>query len=585
MRAHQNWIFGLVLIVATLLAYQPAWRGKLIWDDDLYLKRSHARSLFQIWTEPKTTQQYHPLVDTVFWVEDKLWNGSLLGHHLFNILIHACSALLLFKILRQLDVPGSWLAAGIFALHPVQVESVAWLVELKNTLSGFLFFAAMLAYLRFDRTRSKIFYALVLVLFGLGLATKTIIALLPVAVLIVIWWRRGRLQWKSDLPPLVPFAAIGVLAGFVTAWMERKFSGAEGAEFQLSALERLLIAGRAFWFYLAKLFWPVELVLIYPRWSVSSSQWWQYIFLAAAFLLFVALWRWRSRNRAPFAGLFFFAALLFPMLGFFNVYYFRFSFVADHFQYLPSVGIFTLVSAAAGLVLGNAGGWQRRVGYSICGAILILLGTLTWRQSHLYQNAETAFRDVVSKNPGSPTGHNNLGDALAEKGALDAAITEFQRTLELEPDYTLANYNLGAALLGKGDAEAAIPHFRLVLNHDPNHAMAYYNLANALSAVGRTDEAIRCYERAIKLDPNFMGSHSNLGNAFLEKGDLEAAMSQYQRAVELEPKNPMCHYNLAVGFARANRIDQAEAELNTVLRLRPDYPDAKELLSDLKRQR
>ena len=215
-------------------------------------------------------------------------------------------------------MPGAWLAAAIFALHPVHVESVAWLVELKNTLSGVFFFAAVLAYLKFDRSKSRKSYVLVLILFALGLLAKTIVAALPAALLVVLWWKRGKLEWKRDVKPLIPFFVTGIAAGLVTAWMERKFSGAEGHGFDVSMVERFLIAGRAFWFYLGKLFWPTDLILIYPRWHVNSTVWWQYLFPVTALLLFAVLWALRTRWRSPLAALLFFTVMLFPPTRFFQ---------------------------------------------------------------------------------------------------------------------------------------------------------------------------------------------------------------------------------------------------------------------------
>jgi protein O-mannosyl-transferase len=412
LRLFPNWLFGLILIVATTLAYQPAWHGGLIWDDDLYLKNAQSRSLAEIWIRPATTQQYHPLVGTVFWIENKLWDDSMLGHHLLNILLHACSALLLFKILERLEVPGAWLAAAIFALHPVQVESVAWLVELKNTLSGVFFFSAIYVYLQFDQSRNKWFYSFALILFLLGLLAKTIVAVVPIVILIVVWWRRGRVESKRDFKPLVPFIAIGVVAGTITSWMEQKLSGAEGAGFQMSILERFLIAGRAFWFYLTKLFWPSGLTLIYQRWSINPDALWQYVFPVAAILLIVAAWLFRHQFRGPLAGLLFFLALLFPLLGLFNVYYFAFAFVADHFQYLASAGIIALICGAGFTAFNRANASSRIIARAGAIVVLAIFAALTWRQARLYHDAQTIFGDVLTKNPESATAHNNLGDAL-----------------------------------------------------------------------------------------------------------------------------------------------------------------------------
>ena len=583
-------MFALILIVATTLAYQPAWHGKLIWDDDLYLKSAHSTSLGGIWTRPQTTQQYHPLVSSVFWIENRLWDDSMLGHHLLNILLHAGSALLLFKILEQLAVPGAWLTAAVFALHPVQVESVAWLVELKNTLSGFLFFSALLLYLRFDRTRSKLLYVLVLFLFLLGLTAKTIAAVFPAAILILLWWKRGKLTWKRDLKPLLPFFPVAVMAGIITAWMEQNFSVERGETFDFSIVERFLIAGRLFWFYLGKLFWPANLMMIYPTWSVSTTVWWQYLFLIGTLALFAGLRLARRKARALFAGVLWFLLILFPMLGFFNQSFYMSGlgpsrhaaiFRADHFQYLASVGIIALVSGWAAAVLNRASRSWRIIGYAGCVALLITVAALTWQQSRLYRDSETMFCDVVSKNPGSPTAHNNLGGALVNRGETDEAIVHFRKALALEPGYEFANYNLGAALVQQGDLEEAIVRLKSVLRKNPNDPRAYYTLANAFSKQGDFNQAIAYYGRALRLAPDFPDAHTNLANLMLEKGNNSGAIEHYREALRLQPNSPQAHYNLAVGLVRNGELDAAIPELRVALQLDPAYPDAEPLLRDL----
>jgi 4-amino-4-deoxy-L-arabinose transferase-like glycosyltransferase len=266
-------LFGALLIAVTLLVYQPAWNGTMLTDDvDHMITTRQSRSLqglSDLWLAPHTTRQYHPLLDTVYWIEANLWGQSYLGYHLVTLSLHAISVLLLWSILRRLKIPAAWLAAAIFALHPVHVESVAWMVELKNTLSGFFFFAALLAYLQFDEKRTAKWYLLVVVLFVMGILVKAIVATLPAVVLLILWWQRRKLNWKRDIQPLIPFLVLGAAAGLLTAWMERAFAGAEGEEFEFSPIDRVLIAGRAFWFYLAKVFWPTNLTLIYPRWKVD----------------------------------------------------------------------------------------------------------------------------------------------------------------------------------------------------------------------------------------------------------------------------------------------------------------------------
>ena len=314
-----GWAWSVLLIVATLLVYQPAWNGKPIWDDAAHLTYPHLRSLhglFRIWTEPGVNQQYYPMVSTAFWAEHKLWGDSTFGYHIVNILLHAVSALLLLRILRVLEVPAAGLAAAIFALHPVQVETVAWISELKNTLSAVCYFGAALLYLRFDRTRNKSAYTIALALFVAGLMTKSVIATLPAALLVVLWRQRGKLSWKSDAAPLIPFFAVALTAGYFTSWVEQEYVGAHGSGYHFSIVERCLIAGRALWFYLGKIFWPADLIFSYPRWKISQTVWWQYLFPIAAAISLGALWMLRRWKRGPLAAALFFVGTLFPASGF-----------------------------------------------------------------------------------------------------------------------------------------------------------------------------------------------------------------------------------------------------------------------------
>src|SRR5438270_3445206 len=298
-------LFALALIAVTALTYLPAWKGKPIWDDNRHITQPALRSwqgLADIWTQVGATQQYYPLVHSIFWVEQKLWGDSVLGYHLVNILFHALGAVFLLQILLRLKVPGAWLAAGLFALHPVQVESVAWISEIKNTLSGLFFFCSILAYLNFDQNRSRVAYFGSFAFFLLGLMCKTVIAPLPAIILVVLWWRRGRLRLRGDVVPLLPFFGLGIGTGLFTVWVERIFVGAQGSAFTLSILQRCLIAARDFWFYLFKLFWPTKLTFIYPRWQISGAVWWQYLFPLTLVLLLGVLWRLRRNFRAPLAA-------------------------------------------------------------------------------------------------------------------------------------------------------------------------------------------------------------------------------------------------------------------------------------------
>jgi len=574
---NRGWLPGLLLAIATFTAYQPAWNGKPIWDDDNHLTKPELRSLAglaRIWIQPGASQQYYPLVHSVFWVEHKLWGDAPLGYHLVSILLHAFSALLLLKILRKLEMPGAWLAAAIFALHPVQVESVAWISELKNTLSGAFYLGSALVYLRFDQTRRMKFYVAALMLFGLGLLSKTVIATLPAALLVVFWWKRRKLSWKQDVQPLLPFFLAGVVTGLFTAWVERKFVGAEGKVFDLTLIERFLIAGRVIWFYLGKLFWPAELVFIYPRWEVSGAVWWQYLYPAATLLLLGGLWALRRRNRGPLAALLFFGGTLFPVLGFLNVYPFRYSFVADHYQYLASLGIITATSAGAALLLTRWKLWRQPAGNTLCLAVLAVLAGLTWRQCGIYADSEILWKTTLARNPHSYLVENNFGHALLQQGQVDDAIVHFQKALEILPDYELALNNLGQALLQQGRADEAIAHFQKALKIRPDNAKIHRNLANALLQIGRTDEAMLHYQKALDLLPGYAEAHNSLGIVLAQRGQLDEAAVHFQAALESQPDHAKAHNNLGLVLLQQGRVDAAIAHFQKAVEIQPDFAPA-----------
>ncbi len=618
----RDWVLGLLLVTATLLAYEPAWQGKPVWDDDAHITQPELRSLSGlagIWTRPGVTQQYYPFVCSVFWVEHRLWGDLPLGYHLANILLHAASALLLVRILRRLGIPGAWLAAAIFALHPVQVESVAWISELKNTLSGVFYFGSALAYLSFDESRSRRSYAAALGLFVLGLLSKTVIATLPAALLLVFWWRRGRLSWKRDARPLVPFFLAGLAAGLFTAWLERKLVRAEGDAFNFTIIERCLIAGRAFWFYLGKLCWPANLAFIYPRWHVSQAVLWQYLFPFMALLVVVAWWvLWRER-RGLLAGLLFFGGTLFPALGFLNVYPFRYSFVADHFQYLATVGVITVASAGAALLLARWRLWGRTGGNILCLTLLAILADLTWQQSKMYTDIETLWRVTVARSPDAflahnnlavilrgrgqvdeaiahlqkaleiqpafAEAHNNLGNALLQHGQIEEALAHFQRAFEIEPNNAPAHGNLGSAFLQKGQVDDAIAQFQQALQAQPNHVELLNNLAYALLRKGRVEEAMVYFQRALQISPDFADAHNNLANLLLQKGRVQEAIDHYRKALETQPNNASAHSNLGKVSLQAGRVEEAITHFQRAVEIRPDSAEAQNDLANAFLQR
>jgi tetratricopeptide (TPR) repeat protein len=570
-------LFGLILIV-----YSPALHGGMLWDDDAYLTKPVLEStdgLWNIWFQLGTTAQYYPVLYSAFWAEHQLWGNSMAGYHLLNVVLHAASAFLVVIIVRRLALPGAWLAGFLFALHPVYVESVAWISEQKNTLSTVFYLASLLMYLKFDPTRRRSQYFLALALFVLAVLSKTVTATLPAAILVILWWQRGRLSMKRDWMPLAPWLMAGVGMGILSAWMERRVVGAEGGKFALTLLERIMLAGRVIWFYLLKLIAPVNLMFIYPRWHVDSGVWWQYLFTIAVLALGAGLLWYSRRNRGPLAAFLFFVGTLVPVLGFLNVYPFLFSYVADHFQYVASLGV--LVPAAAGLTIA-----VRRTGPWLPRALVALLCVLTWMQSGAYSDAETLYRQTVERNPEGWMAHNNLGGVLMRMPGRSAeAIAQFQEALRLDPSLAEAHNNLGLLLSSTPDhIPDAIREFQEALQLRPNYAEAHNNLGSTLSDVpGRLPEAIAEYQAALQIDPNYADAHNNLGSALsADPNRSQEAIEQFEAALQLNPDFAEAHANLGVALAKTpGKMNQAVIHLQEALRLRPDMQPVRQLLTQI----
>jgi len=556
----ESWLFAAALVAAVFLAYQPAWHGGFLWDDDAHVTKPELRSvqgLYAIWLVPGATQQYYPLLHSAFWFEYKLWGDWTLPYHLVNLALHATAAILVALILRRLAVPGAYLAAAVFALHPVAVESVAWITEMKNTLSAVFYLGAALVYLRFDQERTRSLYNRALALFVLALLSKPVTATLPAALLVVFWWQRGRLSWRRDVRPLIPFFVLGVASGLFAAWVERKLIGAQGGTFDLTLLERCLLAARIVWFYLGKLVWPAELLFFYPRWEIDRTAAWQYVYPAAAVLLVIGLFWLRRRWRGPLAAILFFVGPLFPVPGFFNVYLFRYTFVADHFQYLASLGIIVPFSAAVAMGLkrlnvtptrsaSEGGGSAPRLrfglvcawcAYGLCLGLLAVLAGLTFRQCRMYDNTDTLYRTAIARNPACWMAYNNLAMYLNGRKRFDEADQLCRESLRLLSENPQAHNNLGVSLAGRGRFAEAIPHFREALRIGPKAAMPYCNLAWALGAQGCLDEAIVRFQEALSIDPNYAYALRGLDMARAEQGQMLNALARQRELVGSNPKD------------------------------------------------
>lgn len=568
-----GWNCALVLLVITL-AYLPVLSAGFIWDDDGHVTRADLQplsGLSRIWSEVGATQQYYPLLHSAFWMEHRFWGDAPMGYHIANVLLHAAAACLFGLLLLRLTVPGAWFAAWLFALHPVCVESVAWITEQKNTLSTVCYLAAALAYLRFDDQRRWLHYALATGLFLLALLTKTVTATLPAALLVIFWWRRGRLDWRRDVLPLLPWFAVGAAAGWLTAHFERELIGAQGADFNLGLVQRCLLAGRVLWFYLGKLAWPSDLIFIYPRWTVDAAEvgWW--IYLAGAVGLVAGLVWWRDRSRAPLAAALLFGGTLFPVLGFFNVFPFLFSYVADHFQYLASLSVFALAAAAMTLATARLPRWTRFTGGA---GLLAVLGTLSFAQASIYRSPFTLYQDTLARNPGCWMAHHNLAIALASSGRVEEAIPHLETVLKYRPDYAPAENNLGDDLARLGRHQEALPHLERALRLQPNYEVAHNNLGSVLMANGQPADSLPHFEQALRIRPSFAEAERNLGMALALMNRTGEALPHFERAVQLKPDYADAELNRAVAVMLLHGLPAATPHFERALTLDPDSADA-----------
>ncbi len=562
-RTHSRRDFALavILIASCVAVYFPAINGGFLWDDDHYVSQNQnlrtLDGLGRIWLHIGATPQYYPLVFTSFWVEYQLWQAHTLGYHLVNILLHAVGALLVWRILVRLKVSGGWLAAAVFALHPVQVESVAWITERKNALSAVFYLAALLAWIRYfglDRRDNAEqgdvgwwLYLLGCGLFVCALLSKTVTCTLPIVILLLIWWKRGEVLLR-EFWAIVPMLVIGLGAGLLTVWIEHlnlagTGTGARGADWDLSILQRFLLAGRALWFYLTKLIWPTQLCFIYPRWAMQTSGAWQLLFPLSFTALLAILYALRERlTRGPLVAMLFFAVTLAPALGFVNVYPFRYSFVADHFQYLASLGPIVLL-CATGWVLLARGPRVRAVSGT---AVLAVLGVLSWQQAHVYRSLDSLWQTTIDRNPQAWMAYANYGILLQSRRELPRAIAMHEQAVTIRPDDPRLRLNLAVALADGNRADDALREYESLLKTSPQFPDLYYNLGNHYARLGRTTDAENAYREALRLRPGYARAHNNLGDLFMRAGKIDRAIEHFRAAIEADPNYPIARSNLAV---------------------------------------
>jgi len=581
--ARQPRFLAFILVAAAILPYLPVLHGGFVFDDVLFTNSRliHAPDgLRRIWCTTEALD-YYPLTHSLRWLQWRLWGRDATGYHVLNVCLHAANVLLLWLVLQRLKLPGAWLAALLFAIHPVNAATVAWITEQKNTLSMLFGLMAALFYLRFDETNCWLWYGLSLAAFALALLSKTAILLLPIALLLCLWWRRCPLRPK-DIFPTVPFFALSLIAAPVTIWFEYQRGLSGTRVLTASFLARLLTAGAALWFYLIKALLPVNLMVIYPKWRVAPAAWAWYVPDAALVAVFFLLWRNRAAWGRPLLfGLGYFTAMLLPVLGFFDQGFYRYSLVSDHWQYYSIAGITALVAAAAVAIARRIAPPARSLARAIGIALLLLLAFATWNRAAVYASSESLWRDALAKNPNAFVAYNNLGLIAQKRGLLPEAIDDYQQALRLDPDYPEARDNLGTALMQSGSITAAIDQYRQALRIKRDFAEAHNNLGIALARIGSFPEAIGHFMAVVQMEPDFAQARCNLGNALSQLGQIPDAIAQYHLALQSEPKLAQAHFLLAAAWEREGRTDDALGQYQQALQINPDYADAHNNLGSL----
>jgi protein O-mannosyl-transferase len=614
-----------VIVLLTFLSYWPTLQAGFIWDDDKMLTSNPLvrlpLGLYYIWCST-ALPDYFPLTSTSFWLEWRLWGEHPAGYHLTNLLLHAASAVLLWKVLQRLRIPGAWLAALLFAVHPINVQSVAWIAERKNTLCMFFFLLSLLWYLRSQSKEvglnaqrpqtsnpqpstlnpQRLYYWLSLGAFLCALLSKTAVVMGPFVLLLCHWWLQSRAgsggaagptapkssperlgAGPGQLPStllsprlllrLAPFFALSLVLGLVTLWFQSHRAIAGDLIRNDDFLTRLAGAGRAVWFYAGKTLAPLDLCFVYPQWQIDEHSFALWLPLGAIILTLAVLMCFRrSWGRGPLFGFGYFLLMLLPILGLVNIYFQRYSLVGDHWTYFASPGIIVVVVGGGAYFLSrHKNAWVLPVAAVAAVAWLI---PATQRQARVYHDLGTLWEDTLAKNPTCWLAHNSLGSALADAGRFDEARHHLEQALAAKPDSMELLNNLASVFLDQGKPDEAMAYLRKALEIAPGSALAYYNLGNAYDQLNQPERAEANYRRALELDPAHAETHGNLGCLLYAAGKKHEAIDEFTRAISLKPDYAEALNNLAVLFLELKRAPEAESLLREAIRSKPAYADA-----------
>jgi tetratricopeptide (TPR) repeat protein len=582
--AQWKWMGAALIAVAVFIVYWPAHNGGFIFDDESLLTFSPiikaSDGLYRYWFTTEALD-YWPVTNSSFWLEWRLWGMNPTGYHVTNLMLHIADALLVWLVLQKLAVPWPWLAALLFALHPVNVESVAWISQRKNLLAMLFFLCSIWSWLQGEenreargagrRTKEKRspgsemplgagwWYGLSLLAFILAMLSKGSVAILPLVLVLIVWWQRGRIAW-SDVIRFLPFFVVAGVLTAVDLWFQTHGTGQVIRE--VTPIQRLLGAAAVVWFYLGKALVPVDLSFIYPQWDIQTANllWWLPLIGAVAITAFLVWKRNSPRMKwvrpALFAWTFFCMALL-PVMGFTDVTYMLHTLVADHYEHIAVIGVVALAAAAFCYGYGKLQAKFRPAMTVAAGLVVLVFAGLTWRQSGLYANALVLYQDTVKKNPDSWLVQSNLGLELSRRGKYEESIPHFKEALKLNPICAVAHFHWGNALADLNRLPEAVEHYRLAIKIVPEFADAHYRLGLGLQLLDHPKEAEQEYRTALELKPDDAEAHNSLGLMLATRHQFPEAINHFEQAVKADPEFLQAYINLASACAALGRYADA----------------------------
>jgi protein O-mannosyl-transferase len=583
---------GALLVLLIVAAYWPSLGGGFLFDDSVMVvdnplfKGSDVP--YRIWLTTESADRW-PVSYTAFWVQWRLWGKHAVGYRVVNLALHCADAVLVWLILRRLKVPGAWVGGLLFGIHPINVGTAAWISEQKNTLSMLFYCVSLLLYLKFDESSRRGWYWISLGAFGLGLLSKTSVVMLPVVLLGIDWWKRGRIG-KKDWLRSGPFFGLSMLAAVGTILSQESGPLSGTGVHSKGFLYELATAGMAPWFYLYKTVWPVNLMMIYPYWKVNTASWLAYVpgvILLACFG--VLIWKRKSWGRPVLFAMGYFLVTLFPVLGFFEQTFHAFSRVADHWMYCAIVGPLALAAAGGAVLWRRANGPGRAAAMVFSVAIIALLEIATWRRSQIYRNDQSLWLDNIAKNPDAWVAYNNLGVGAGEKGEMAQSVAYYQRALEINPDYATAHHNLGRDYYVEGKLQMAIDEDLWALRIKDNEGGVHKDLALIYWQKGDAKDAITHWDRALDQDPDSAEILNDLAWALAttdssDGGNSIRAVLLAQQACSLDEAHNATYLDtLAVAYAAVGDFPDAVGTERHALQVAKVGGDAK-MIGDIEKR-